>query len=308
MKHALSTAIAAALSIIALQATPAEAQTRVFVAAQGSDSNPCTLSQPCRSFQKAHETVAANGEINVLDPAGYGAVTITKAISIQGHGFAGFDVTAGADAITINAGPSDKINLRGLLLDGVALGRNGITFNTGASLNIQDCLVRNFTRAGIHFKPSALSNLYVSNTLTLDSTIGVAVESSGSATATVTLSHVELDNNVYGLYVFSQGPVNVTLSDSVVAHNNGAGVEVIPEDRSPNVVMVRNSTIANSPSGIGVHSATEFNNAIVRITKSTITGNNVSAQVYASGQIFSYGDNNIDGNNTNALPVTIPLH
>jgi hypothetical protein len=74
MKHALSTTIAAALSIVALQATQAEAQqaeaqTRVFVAAQGSDSNPCTFSQPCRSFQKAHGMVAAGGEIDLLDPA-----------------------------------------------------------------------------------------------------------------------------------------------------------------------------------------------------------------------------------------------
>src|SRR5262245_22076997 len=95
-------AFAASLLALSLIPNPAQAQpARVFVAAQGSDSNPCTFAQPCRTFQKAHDTVAARGEIDVLDPAGYGTVTITKAISIQGHGFAGIGVASGANWITI---------------------------------------------------------------------------------------------------------------------------------------------------------------------------------------------------------------
>src|SRR5262245_19048586 len=129
----------------AFQAAPAQAQpARVFVAAQGLDSNPCTFSQPCRSFQHAHDVVAAGGEIDVLDPAGYGAVTITKAISIQGHGFAGLAVPSG-DGITVSPGPIGRINLRGLLLDGIASGGSGITYGGGGSLYIQDCLIRNFS-------------------------------------------------------------------------------------------------------------------------------------------------------------------
>ena len=67
--------------ICALHAAPAQAQ-RVFVSATGSDGNPCSFASPCRTFQHAHDVASANGEIDVLDPAGYGAVTITKAISI----------------------------------------------------------------------------------------------------------------------------------------------------------------------------------------------------------------------------------
>ena len=73
---------AAVLIVGALQASPTLAQTRVFVAAQGADSNPCTFAMPCRTFQHAHDVVAPNGEIDVLDPAGYGALVITKSISI----------------------------------------------------------------------------------------------------------------------------------------------------------------------------------------------------------------------------------
>src|SRR5262245_44821389 len=151
--------------LCAFQTAPAEAQGRVFVAAQGLDSNPCTFAQPCRSFQRAHDVVAANGEIDVLDPAGYGAVTISKSISIQGHGFSGISAPAG-DAITISAGANDRINLRGLLIDGVGTGSIGIVFNSGGSLNIQDSVVRNFTANGINFIPfgGTGSRLFVTDT------------------------------------------------------------------------------------------------------------------------------------------------
>src|SRR5262249_32923042 len=87
----VATIFASVLSITPLQAQPA----RVFVAAQGSDANACTFAAPCRTFQHAHDVVAANGEIDVLEPAGYGAVIIIKAISIQGHGFSGITTPSG---------------------------------------------------------------------------------------------------------------------------------------------------------------------------------------------------------------------
>src|SRR5262245_59704 len=102
-KTALTLTLVATAFVCALHADLAQAQpTRVFVAAQGLDSNPCSFALPCRTFQHAHDVVAPGGEIDVLDPAGYGAVTINKAISVEGHGFAGITVTSG-NAITINA-------------------------------------------------------------------------------------------------------------------------------------------------------------------------------------------------------------
>src|SRR4029077_18206456 len=59
------------------------ATTRVFVAGQGSDSNPCTFAAPCRTFNRAASVVAAGGAIDVLDPAEYGSVSITKSLSIR---------------------------------------------------------------------------------------------------------------------------------------------------------------------------------------------------------------------------------
>src|SRR5262245_40472316 len=109
-------AFAAALLALGLIPASAQAQgaTRVFVAAQGSDGNPCSFAAPCRTFQHAHDTVAAGGEIDVLDPAGYGAVTITKSISIQGHGFSGISAPNLGNGIFVSATAADDVSLNGL--------------------------------------------------------------------------------------------------------------------------------------------------------------------------------------------------
>lgn len=163
LKLALS-AIAASLLALNFISNPAQAQTRVFVSATGSDSNPCTFAAPCRAFQHAHDVVAAGGEIDVLDPAGYGAVTITKAISIQGHGFAGLTATS-PTAITIEAGVTDAVNLNGLLIDGAGVGFNGIMFLIGKSLTIVNCIVRNFKNDGISFLSVGPSQIAVASTV-----------------------------------------------------------------------------------------------------------------------------------------------
>ena len=129
---------------------PAIAQTRVFVAAQGSDANPCTFALPCRTFQHAHDVVAANGEIDVLDPAGYGSVTITKGISIHGHGFAAISVASGS-AITINAGAADAVHLNGLLIDGGGVASGGVNCLSAAALRVENSVIRHVAQVGLQF-------------------------------------------------------------------------------------------------------------------------------------------------------------
>src|SRR5262245_12451548 len=140
LRVTLST-IAASLLALTINVSLAQAQpARVFVAAQGNDANPCTFASPCRTFQRAHNAVAAGGEIDVLDPVGYGALIITKSISIQGHDFSGISVAPGGTGITINTGATDIVNLRGLIIEGAGIGQNGIVFNGAGSLTIESCL------------------------------------------------------------------------------------------------------------------------------------------------------------------------
>src|SRR5215472_1871164 len=157
--------IAAALLAVAGQAQ-AQAN-RTFVSGHGSDGSPCSLSAPCRSFAQAIQVTNAGGEITILDPAGYGPVTITKTISIinDGVGEAGVTTASAVDAITINIGASDVVNLRGLTLVGGGVGNFGIKFTNLGALNIQNCVIRGFTIDGIEFQPVGTAALNVSDTI-----------------------------------------------------------------------------------------------------------------------------------------------
>jgi hypothetical protein len=277
------------LLTLGLHAAPAQAQsTRTFVSSFGNDVNVCSRPAPCRTLAGAITKTNAGGEINMLDPAGYGAVTIDKAISIvnDGVGSAGILVPAGATGITINAGPTDKINLRGLIIEGGGVGQTGILFNTGKSLTIQNCVIRNLTASGIGFAPNDTSNLAVSNTLVADNGgDGIYVQPSGSSNGVwAVLSRVEIYNNALrGIGAFG----NITAGDFAV--------------------HVLRSVVGGN--GIGIR-AEGFNfgvNALVVIGESMITGNDVSFNMGAGGAVYSYGDNYMQGNfSGNASPITIP--
>src|SRR5262247_2954096 len=148
-----SLAALAILLALGLSSAPVHAQlARTHVsAATGNDANDCNRLTPCRTFQKAHDSTLAAGEITVLDPGGYGALTITKAISIinDGVGEAGILVSGGLNGISINAGPSDAVSLRGLTVKGIGFGGgNGIVFNAGGSLTVEHCAIRTLDGGG----------------------------------------------------------------------------------------------------------------------------------------------------------------
>src|SRR5450631_2085445 len=112
-------AIAGALLACSLSAAPAWAlANRTWVSGHGADSGACTPTAPCRTFAFALTQTTAGGEIDVLDPAGYGTVIITQAISIvnDGVGVAGIQAGFGLNGVTINAGASDSVHLRGLTI------------------------------------------------------------------------------------------------------------------------------------------------------------------------------------------------
>jgi len=308
----VSSSIAAALLTLSLGAGAAQAQARVFVgAAQGSDSNPCTFAAPCRTFQHAHDTVAANGEIDVLDPAGYGALTISKSISIQGHGFAGISAASG-NAITINAGANDEVNLRGLLIDGVATGTNGIAFSTGRSLNIQDTFVRNFASSGISFAPSASSTLIVVNTdLVANGSHGVSVVPTGPNTNIVsgTFEHVlTARNGGDGFFILGSTGLSMrfTIANSTVSNNGFHGIVAAGSNiQGVTAVTVRNSVVSNQNNGTGLLANTS---AFLRASGCTIAANNIGVQALNGGAMESYSGNFLTNLSSDGVwTVTVPF-
>src|SRR5690348_12870175 len=123
---------------------------RTWVSGVGDDANPCSRTAPCKTFAGAISKTAAGGEIDALDPAGYGAVTITKAITIDGGGGQVASVlVSGTNGIVVQAGPSDVVILRNLRINGIGSGINGIRFLSGKDLNVENVYVFGFTQNGI---------------------------------------------------------------------------------------------------------------------------------------------------------------
>jgi hypothetical protein len=294
--------IAAGLAFAAtLPAAPALATgvKRSFVSAVGNDSNvsaQCPLSAPCRTFAAAYSVTMPDGEIDVLDPASYGTLTIGHGLSIQGHGWAAITAQSGT-AITIAAGPSDKINLEGLLLDGAGAGATGISFAAGSSLAIENLVIRNFTAEGIAFFPNAASNLSISNALVADNNFGIFLAPSGSGLVTAVFNRVEANNNTaQGIAVNGlngTGTVNATVSDSVAAHNGGVGFRAISSPgQASTTLMLFHCVAANNGEGLEANGLP----ATLRVAQSVVTGNTAGWQAPNSGVVQSYGDNYIDGN------------
>src|SRR3989454_6507379 len=189
MKHTAFSVVLALAFAAAMHVASAQAQlVRTCVSlAKGNDANSasfCHCTTPCRTFATAHANTFSDGEITVLDPGDYGGLTITKSISINNDsgGEASISVSGGTTGIIVNGNSGAYVNLRGITIQGVEFGGGtGLRFNTGFTLTMTNCVVRNHTGSGIEFLPSANSNLSVSNTLVADNGgHGIAVQPTGA--------------------------------------------------------------------------------------------------------------------------------
>ena len=293
IKIASLSTIAGTLLASGLSAAPAQAgPNRTWVSGTGTDSGACTRAAPCRTFAFALTQTNAGGEIDVLDPAGYGAITITKAISIvnDGVGVAAIGASLG-NAITINAGASDSVHLRGLTIEGTGGATTGILFNSGVNLAIENCVIQHLAD-GIVITPSTSSSFSVSNTIASNnSSTGINIIPFGSANVKGVLSTVITNNNDTGIFVegsVTGASLNVTIVDSVSSNNNNVGIRLFEGTKT--TVMVRNSTAANNNIGV------DANGGALYLARSTITGNQSFGVLASGGTIFSYGDNDINGN------------
>ena len=309
--------LVAIVATVATGVAPAEAQlARTYVSSLGNDANDCNRLTPCRTFQGAHDKTLANGEITVLDPGGYGAVTITKAISIvnDGAGEAGILVSGGGTAITINAAASDPVSIRGLTIKGIGFGGgNGVVFNSGLSLSIENSVVRGVTGNGIHFRSSTNSSLSVTNTLVADNgNNGIRVNQFDPGAVTATFNRVQAYNNVAGGISVTGfdgnggGRITATATDCIAVGNGPHGEAGFQATSTggPSTFMVVRSLAANNGTGMKADAASGA--ATLWVSQSTLTGNVTSWSTSGTGVLRSYGNNNIDGNG-DGNPATPPI-
>src|SRR5436305_9470787 len=146
MQRKLVLSTLAVLFAIFAATVPANAQaTRTWVSGVGDDANPCSRTAPCKTFAGAISKTASGGEINVLDPGGFGAVTITKSITISSEGFEAGVLVSGTNAIVVNALATDTVVLRGLDIEGLGTSLDGIkVLGALGALHAAKCTVNAF--------------------------------------------------------------------------------------------------------------------------------------------------------------------
>jgi hypothetical protein len=193
--------IAAGLALaVTLPTVSAQAQSpRTFVSAAGNDSNPCTFAAPCRHFQAAVNATSAGGEVDALDPAGYGPIIISQAVTIEGQGWSYIAPPAFGTAVTINA-VSGNVVIRGVSLNGAGItgSTNGIASTASAALNIQNCVIQNFGGTGLSLAPNGSAQLTVSNSTFLDNSFAVEINPNGSGIVTAIFDRTVISNNTLG--------------------------------------------------------------------------------------------------------------
>jgi hypothetical protein len=316
----LKLAAIGAAAALSLPATGAHAQaTRTWVSGVGNDADPCSRTAPCKTFSGAFTKTAAGGEINCLDPGGFGAVTITKSLSISCPYTEGGALASG-NGITLNMpATTDVAFLRGLDIFGVSPPSNGIRFVNNGSLHVEDSVIRRFNASGsfgISIQPSGAAKIYLTNVTVANNGSGatgggILVQPTGAAgSAKVYMNDVRSHNNA-----------NNALSLNTTGNTSAAGVTAVINNSSfvgstfgilvttavgtgPAVAMVTNTDVFDN-SGVGIRA--DGGSARARVRLSTITGNSTGVSTLNGGAVASFGNNNLEFNSTDGTftPPTI---
>lgn len=266
---------------------------RTWVSGVGDDANPCSRTAPCKTFAGAISKTAAGGEISVLDPGGYGAVIITKAITITSEtaGEAGV-LVSGTNGIVVNAGADAAVTLRGLVIHGLGTGLDGVRFIAGAALHVEKSLITGFTGDGIDASLAAAADLTVS-----DSEIrgcggsGIALADSAGRLRTV-LRNVRIQR--------AGAAVRVAAGATVSLHGcdlTQSATGVLADGATARVFADGNQVSLNTT---GVLAAA---GAKILLNDNSIYGNATGLSSTGGGGIESFTTNRISGNGVNGAPT-----
>lgn len=286
-------AIAIGLLAPLLAAAPAHAQaTRTWVSGVGDDANPCSRTAPCKTFAGAISKTAALGEINCLDSAGFGAVTITKSISIICNGVIGGILSSGTTGVIVNALGSDKVVLKGLDINGAGTGINGIRVLSAAAVTIEDCTIQNTTQWGIQINNTAPTTFQITRVMATNNTLGGIQVRPPNASAQA-----------------------IGTIQNFIGYKNGTGISLDGNGGSLADALITDSTLNANATGISLATGGTAISAMVigtGITSSTGTGLSAGANTTAlvggmriylngagvSGTVSSFGNNQLRGNGT----------
>ena len=273
----------------------AQAQaTRTWVSGVGDDANPCSRTAPCKTFAGAISKTAPCGEISVLDPGGFGAVTITKSITISGDGTLAGILASVGNGIIINAQPTDVVIIRGISINGACGGTDGIKILAGRHVHVENCSIYDFTLGGsfgIESANAAAVELSVVNTSITNCTVGIRIGNVGGNA--VSISNCKIQRGTFGVDVLAG---NVTVSESVVSHQSTNGVTV----ENSGILNLVNSVVTNNGTGVSAFSS----GSVLNITGNAIFSNATGVQVAAGGVCSRFQNNQVFQNPTNNFAGT----
>ncbi|HYI08657.1 MAG TPA: hypothetical protein VEK57_06275 [Thermoanaerobaculia bacterium] len=276
--------------------------TRTWVSGVGDDANPCSRTAPCKTFAGAISKTAAGGEISVLDPGGYGALNITKSITLNGAGTLASILFSGTNGIIVN-GAGITVNITDISLNGgtpTSPGVNGIRIIQAANVSVNNCDIFNFSTSGIRDERTVAGFLTVKNTRIHNSilfggnttTIGLHITPSAGVVALtavcdgcIIFGHPEANSN--GVFASNGGKVAITRS---TINNNTRGITV----GNAGEVTVVDSTLHANQQGIRTVAG-----ATVRLAGTSISASTVNGLAIIGGVIESFGNNYIAGNTGN---------
>jgi hypothetical protein len=287
-----------------------QAQSRTWVSGVGDDMNPCSRTAPCKTFAGAISKTAKDGEISVLDPGGYGAVTITKSIYINGTHGAGYGsiINASQNGIIVNISDVNDVRkavrLRALDINGVSTGTNGVSIVAANNVWIEDCVIDGntgtgtTTGVGVRVSTVASTNLFISDTVIHKNVTGVRVTTT-SGFAVANLRNVNIEGNTTGVEASTNG--FVTVADSRIASNSGnalfasaSGAQLNSRDN----VISNNGTALNAAAGSTMRAL------------SNLLLNNTTGFGGTTANIQTDGQNRNAGNTTPGAPGggTVTIH
>jgi hypothetical protein len=293
----------AAMAILLAATSLAQAQaTRTWVSGVGDDANPCSRTAPCKTFAGAIAKTAPGGEIDVLDPGGFGALTITKSIKIEADGVIAGVLVSGTNGFVIQAGPTDVVEIRGLTFNGLGTGLAGIKVNGAGVVHIEECYIYNFTQIGIDFSPSSstpgsTSQLHVRNTVIKDnvgtSSGGIRFKPGTNVTGSGEIHNCKLADNQYGLRVEDNS--NLTVDNTQASGNVNNGFLAFSAGGATNLTLESCITANNGifPASAAGAAGLQVNGAaaVAFISNVTISGNALGLSPVSGGTIRSGGNN-----------------
>jgi hypothetical protein len=311
----------AAIGFIAASA-PAYAQaTRTWISGVGDDVNPCSRTAPCKTFQGALPKTAAGGEINCLDPGGFGGVTITKSITLLCDNTQSGVLVASTNGIIIN-GANAVVTISGFDIEGLGQtgspGVNGIYILNAAVVRIKNTKIRGFRNGfGIYAAPSSQSLLlFVDNVSVSEGGIGSNLSTGGIGFfpangfgVNASIRNTAVTNNLKsGLRLDTTGTTGTAVSlqvENSQINGNGNGILIkAPAGTGTARLMLNNSTVSQNT---GFALFANGTGAVARVDDTAITGNATGVNATNGGTVSSYGTNQLDGNtNDGAFTGTIP--